>query len=110
MICIICKLYTYVVNDILFGVRLVCPRRVHGTHNVHLVVFERLVSFVHVNYVIRVVYPESETVSFTWLVTRFFQDFGYFIHTVCNSFNSKHSIPHRVNQRYIFFTKCIKFL
>jgi len=53
--------YTHVVNDILFGVRLVSAGRVHGTHDVHLVVFERLVSFVHVDYVVRVVYPESET-------------------------------------------------
>jgi len=44
-------------------------RRVHGTHDVHLVVFERLVSFVHVDYVVRVVYPESETISFKRLVT-----------------------------------------
>lgn len=44
-------------------------RCVHGTHDVHLVVFERLVSFVHVDYVVRVVYPESETISFTRLVT-----------------------------------------
>jgi len=44
-------------------------RRVHGTHDVHLVVFERLVSFVHVDYVVRVVYPESETIPFKRLVT-----------------------------------------
>lgn len=52
---------THVVNDILFGVRLVRSRRVHGTHDVHLVVLERHVAFVHVDYVVRVVYPESET-------------------------------------------------
>lgn len=60
---------THIVNDILFGIRLVRARRVHGTHDVHLIVFERLVSFVHVDYVVRVVYPESETISFKRLVT-----------------------------------------
>jgi len=60
---------THVVNDILFGIRLVRARRVDGAHDVHLVVFERLVSFVHIDYVVRVVYPESETISFTRLVT-----------------------------------------
>lgn len=37
--------------------------RVHGTHDVHLIVLERLVVFVHVDYVVRVVYPESETIA-----------------------------------------------
>lgn len=55
-------MYTHIVNYIFFRVRLVRPRRVHGTHDVHLVVLERHVAFVHVDYVVRVVYPESETI------------------------------------------------
>lgn len=39
------------------------PWRVHGTHDVHLVVLERLIVFVHVDYVVRVVYPESVTIA-----------------------------------------------
>jgi len=48
----------HVVDDVLLGVVLVRPRRVHRTDDVHLVVLERNVVLVDVDDVIRVVYPE----------------------------------------------------
>lgn len=51
--------FGHVVDDVLFGVLLVRARRVHGTNDVDLVVFERNVVLVDVDDVVRVVYPES---------------------------------------------------
>lgn len=64
---------THVVNDVFLRVRFVRSWRVHGTHDVHLVVLEWLIVFVHVDYVVCVVYPESETIenneiSYTFIV------------------------------------------
>jgi len=53
----------HVVDDVLLGVVLVRPRRVHRTDDVHLVVLERNVVLVDVDDVIRVVYPESKSIQ-----------------------------------------------
>jgi len=48
----------HVVDDVLLGVILVRSRRVNRADDVHLVVLERDVVLVDVDYVVRVVYPE----------------------------------------------------
>lgn len=50
-----------VVDDVLFGVLVVCTRCIHWTDYVHLVILELHIPFVHVDYVIRVVNSKSET-------------------------------------------------
>ena len=64
----------HVVDDVLLGVVLVSARRVHRADDVHLVVLERHVVLVHVDDVIRVVYPETvnskEIHSLIYLLTR----------------------------------------
>lgn len=52
---------THIVYNVFLGVFLVSSWHVNGADDVHLVVLERYVSLVHVNDVICVVYPESET-------------------------------------------------
>ncbi len=52
-------LLRHVVNDVLLRVVFVRSGRVNWTDDVHLVVLERNVVLVHVDYVIRIVYPES---------------------------------------------------
>ena len=36
---------------------------VHRTDDIHLVIFERYIPFIHIDYVIGIVYPESETTT-----------------------------------------------
>jgi len=113
MIIYICVCF---VNDILFGIRLVRAWCVHWTHDVHLVVFERLVSFVHVDYVVRVVYPESETKSFKRLVTfLIIREFAHILFAELYSYHLKmykYFFLHSLNfyyslQNNIFFSNFI---
>jgi len=79
--------YTHVVDDIFLRVRLVCSWRVHGTHDVHLIVLEGHVALVHVDYVIRVVYSESETNR-----TRYVK-YGFKYYTLLHSRRAEHITP-----------------
>lgn len=49
----------HIIDDVLLHVFFLGSRPVHGADDVHLVVLERDVPLVHVDYVVRVVYSED---------------------------------------------------
>ncbi len=51
--------FRHVINDVLFSIVFVSSRSVNWTDDVDLVVLEGNVVFIHVDDVIRIVYPES---------------------------------------------------
>lgn len=57
----ITEIATYVVDDVLLSVVIIRVRLVHRTYYVDLIVLERCVVLVHIDYVICVVYSKSVT-------------------------------------------------
>lgn len=52
---------TYIVDDVLLGIVIIRVRRIYGTYYIHLIILERCVVLVHVDYMICVVYSKSAT-------------------------------------------------
>ena len=57
----VAKTYTHVIYDVFLSVLLPCALVVGRTNDVDLIVVKLVVISVHINDVVRVVYPESET-------------------------------------------------